>query len=118
MKNFKSISEIVSALNECSTQIEAYNLCYELIEKPLIEDIKENSPRLISANKKISGYGTWEITTFVNQYHYEEYSDFLKQYSAITHDEEYDNDNFIEGVEKYIIDNMLEFMSQQEGAEF
>lgn len=90
------------------------NLAKELIEQ--INFAAENN--MFSMIKRLTGYGTWTVTAFVNEYHFLGYSDFLKKFKTITHDEDYSEESFMWDVEVYIKEGLFELVTSQEGSEW
>jgi hypothetical protein len=109
----KTISEVIEKINEAENYTSAANLCYELIEKELTEMVKESGGTFIDFYKKLSGYGTWKITVFCNQYHFLEYTEFLLQFSKITHDEDYSIESFVKDVCDYIDSDLFVWIQRK-----
>ncbi|MCL1867656.1 MAG: hypothetical protein FWF72_01725 [Paludibacter sp.] len=113
----KNINELVAAANEKKTKKEVYEFFYE-IEDELIDDVKNSFPKLIDFNRRRTGYGTWIITSFVNQYHFGEWSELLKGFHFTTHNEDYSDENFLVDIEKYINYNLADFVLSQEDSQW
>ena len=63
----------------------------ELTDKvnTIVADILNTDSRLWSINRKISGYGTWRVSLWLNEYHFgQELSERLMSRYFITHDED------------------------------
>ncbi len=85
MKNYNNYEERVREVAEkAETRNEMYNNLQEVIN-----DIMNEDTMLISTDKKLKGYGTWEVTLWVNEYRFgENLKKALNGVRVITHDED------------------------------
>lgn len=86
---------------------ETQNQLYEVISE-IIEEIMETDERLYSVEKEMSGYGTWKVKLWLNEYHFgNELKRRIEKKYLITHDP--DREYTIEDFEDRIDDVISEF---------
>jgi hypothetical protein len=84
MKNLTLEEGLIEIGKKAQTQ----NECAEKASE-ITEEIMQTDERLYSCDKKWTGYGTWKVTLWCNEYHFG--LDLTKRLEAlyiITHDEE------------------------------
>lgn len=57
--------------------------------QPIVDEIMNEDSRLWSTSKRMTGYGTWRVTLFVNKYQFgNDLANELNNIAVITHDED------------------------------
>lgn len=57
--------------------------------QPIVDEIMNEDSRLWATTKRMTGYGTWRVTLFVNKYQFgNDLAEELNNIAVITHDED------------------------------